>query len=49
VYWEIIDKSGYVNVQSQSQSKEFMIDPTKEYTDTQFKFQDDKFKCLKEM
>jgi hypothetical protein len=49
VYWELLDKSGYVKVESREQSKEFLIDPTKEYTDTQFKFQDGKFKCLKEI
>jgi hypothetical protein len=49
VYWETFDKSGHIKIQSKEQTKEFFIDPAKEYTDTLFKFDDDRLKCLKEM
>ncbi len=49
VYWKVIDKSGHIKVSSAGQAHEFVIDPKKEYTETVFKFADDKIRCLLDM
>jgi hypothetical protein len=48
LYWKVIDKSGYVKISSAEQSFNFVIDKSKEYTDTVFKFNDNRMKCLRE-
>jgi hypothetical protein len=47
ILWYKIEKYGTVKVASKEQAIEFIIDPEKEYLDTQFRFYDDKIKCLK--
>ena len=46
VVWFLIDKQGIINIWSDEQRIEFTIDPSKTYTDTMFRFYDDKYKCL---
>ena len=48
LYWKVIQKAGRISVESAEQAHVFDIDPAKEYTETTFKFRDDKLLCLKE-
>lgn len=48
LYWRVIEKSGRISVSSALQSHSFVIDPAKEYTETTFKFDDNRILCLKE-
>jgi len=49
LYWKVIEKTGCITVKSAEQSHVFDIDPAKEYTDTIFKFENNRMRCLKEI
>jgi hypothetical protein len=47
IAWDIFDKTGFVDIMSKRQKIRFDIDPQKEYTETTFKFEDGKIRCLR--
>lgn len=48
LYWRVFPKEGYISVHSNGQSFRVDIDQEKEYTETVFRFNDNRLICLKQ-